>query len=247
MVKLIAAGAGAAGLAIGGLYYAALWPESRLFGNSILAGNDPTQIALTYDDGPNDRWTEPLLDLLARRNIRATFFLIGRYARQYPAIVRQVHAAGHLVGSHTLTHRKLMYAGQREMRAEIAHGVAAIEDALGHSVRYFRPPFGSRRPVLFQILRDLGQLPVMWNVSSHDWDAPSPESILTRIRTGLARNRQRGRGSNILLHDGGHRAMGADRSRTISATSSLLAESRDLRFVTVDAWAGNRVPTSARL
>jgi peptidoglycan/xylan/chitin deacetylase (PgdA/CDA1 family) len=75
------------------LTYAGLSPTSQLFGHTILAGNDPTEAALTYDDGPNDVATDALLDLLARHNARATFFMIGRFVRQRPEIVRRVHAA----------------------------------------------------------------------------------------------------------------------------------------------------------
>ena len=91
-VSLVAAGLIAASTGLT-LTYAALSPGSQLFGPTIVAGNDPTEAALTYDDGPNDVATDALLDLLARHNARATFFMIGSFVRQRPEIVRRVHAA----------------------------------------------------------------------------------------------------------------------------------------------------------
>src|SRR5277367_6556845 len=104
MLAALSTAAAAAGLATGGYAYAAMWPTSQIFGKTILAGSDPNEYALTYDDGPNDACTERLLEILARHNVRATFFLIGRFVRQRPDLVRAVHAAGHLIGNHTMTH-----------------------------------------------------------------------------------------------------------------------------------------------
>src|SRR5690242_6801060 len=97
-------GIGAAALAAGGYHYAALWPASRIFGRSLVAGDDPAEVALTYDDGPNDPYTGQLMDVLARHQVRATFFVIGRYVRQKPNLVRALHRSGHLIGCHTMTH-----------------------------------------------------------------------------------------------------------------------------------------------
>src|ERR1700685_4368006 len=92
------------GLAAGGYAYAAQWPTSQIFGRTILAGSDPRQIALTFDDGPNDPYTLELIDLLARYEVQATFFLMGNFVRRRPEIARALHQAGHLLGNHTMTH-----------------------------------------------------------------------------------------------------------------------------------------------
>ena len=99
--------AAAAGLAWGGLSYCALWPESQIFGETLIAPERPGEIALTYDDGPNPAWTPQLLDILARHNIKATFFLIGSYAAREGALVRQMAAAGHVIGNHSWHHPNL--------------------------------------------------------------------------------------------------------------------------------------------
>ena len=84
--------------------YAALSAQSQLFGKILIADSDPTQIALTFDDGPNDIATERLLEVLARHEVRATFFMIDRFVHQRPSIARAVAAADHLVGNHTMNH-----------------------------------------------------------------------------------------------------------------------------------------------
>ena len=244
----MAGSAGAAALAVGGFYYAALWPASRIFGHSLIAGNDAAEVALTYDDGPNDPYTGQLMDVLARNRVHATFFLIGRYVKQKPQMVRALHQAGHLIGCHTMTHPKLMYMGSKRIRAEIGDAAALIEDIIGDRVRFFRPPFGARNPAVFHVAAQLRLTPVLWNVTSWDWKAKSAAEIELRLRRGIARNQRRHRGSNLLLHDGGHLDMGTDRRRSVTATANLLATAADggIRCVTVDRWCP-ATPASDRL
>jgi len=85
-------------------WHAAMWPESQIFGPQLVAGRNPMEIALTYDDGPNGDTTLRLLDVLAESDTRAMFFLIGKHVRQQPEIARRVADAGHVVGNHTMTH-----------------------------------------------------------------------------------------------------------------------------------------------
>jgi peptidoglycan-N-acetylglucosamine deacetylase len=227
----------AAGLAVGGYHYAALWPQSRIFGATIVGGNDPRELALTFDDGPNDACTERLLEVLARYPVKATFFMVGEYVRQRPQLARAVRDAGHLIGNHTVTHPKLLYCSPRRVREELTECNAILEDTLGQPVRYFRPPFGARRPDVLRAARALGLAPVMWNCTGYDWGGHSAERIVADLEAGMRRNRGRARGSNLLLHDGGHLAMGADRSRTLRAVELLLERhTGDSQFVTVDRW-----------
>jgi len=226
------------GLAAGGYAYAAQWPTSQIFGRTILAGSDPRQIALTFDDGPNDPYTLELIDLLARYEVQATFFLMGNFVRRRPEIARALHQAGHLLGNHTMTHPSLLWKRPARVREELAACNAAIGDATGEAVHWFRPPFGARRPDVLRAAVELGLTPVMWNVTAHDWDATEPVTLIARVQDGVARNQRRRMGSNILLHDGGHRQLGTDRSVTLAATALLLESwaNRDLRLVTVEAW-----------
>lgn len=219
----------------------AMQPESQLFGRTLIAGPDPQEMALTYDDGPNDRSTLPLLEVLDRFGVRATFFVVGKFVRERPEIVRHVHAAGHLIGNHTMTHPFLAYKPKCFIHQELQGCNALLEDVLGAPVRFFRPPFGARRPAVIRLARDLGLTTVQWNVQGNDWEPIGAEGMLARIDDGLRRAQRQRRGANILLHDGFDKSMGYDRSDTVRVTERLLQRSlaQGRRFVTVDAWTGS--------
>ena len=234
-----AVGTAGLGLVAGGLMYASVWPTSQIFGRTLIAGGDPGQIALTFDDGPNDAATPELLDVLARHGVRATFFAIGNLVRQRPETTRAVVAAGHLLGNHTMSHPKLSMEPAARVRQELADCSAVLEDLTGVAVKFFRPPFGARRPVVLRIARELGLVPVTWNVTGYDWNPIGADGILKNLDAGIARNRRRGCGSNLLLHDGSHRGMSWQRMDTVRAVDRLLtARAGDgTHWVTVDAWA----------
>jgi peptidoglycan/xylan/chitin deacetylase (PgdA/CDA1 family) len=233
----IAAAAALAATA-GALAYAALWPPSQLFGKVLVAGPNPNEIALTYDDGPNPAATERLLEVLARHEVRATFFLIGSFVRQRPDLARAIAAAGHLIGNHSMTHPWLAWQSSARIRQELAGCNAALEDALGTPIRYFRPPHGARRPYVLRTARDLGLIPVQWNVTAYDWTPHPPEKIAANVVRGITRNQQKHRASNVLLHDGGHTALGQPRLPTVEATNQLLSRYKQTgtNFVTPEAW-----------
>lgn len=224
-------------LAAGGYMYAGMAPGSQIFGRTLVAGNDPDEFALTYDDGPNDACTEALLEVLARHEVKATFFMIGRFARERAELVRRVRAAGHVVGNHTWTHPVLLLKSPAKVREELTATNKALEDILGERVEYFRPPFGARRPDVLRTARELGMVPVMWNAMGFDWKPTTAEQVRKNLARGIERNRRRGVGSNLLLHDGGQAGIGEDRWHTVKATADLLEEWKErVRFVTVDAW-----------
>jgi peptidoglycan-N-acetylglucosamine deacetylase len=235
--KLLFAGL-MSGFAAGGYAYAARWPTSQLFGRTLTAGFDRNEVAFTFDDGPNDSYTLQLLDLLAEHQVRASFFMIGNFARRRPDLARAVQKAGHLIGNHTMSHPSLIWERPSRVREELAGCNAVLEDVLGEAVHYFRPPFGSRRPEVLRIAVDLGLKPVMWNVTAHDWDATDSVVLAARVQRLLDRNQRLGRGSNILLHDGGHLQLGTDRSVTLAAMKILLDRwtGSNLRNVAIDAW-----------
>jgi len=235
----VAAGAAGVGLLAAGWMYASASPTSQMFGRTLVAGDDPDEVALTFDDGPNDVATPRLLDLLARNSVRATFFCIGNFAKLQPALVREIVAGGHLLCNHTMSHPRLSTTAAGRVRQELADCSALLEDIAGVPMRYFRPPFGARRPVVLRVARELGLTPVMWNVTGFDWEPIGADGILRNLQRGLARNQRRGRASNLLLHDGGHSAMGMPRLDTVRAVEGFLAAHPPgaVRYVAVDAWS----------
>ena len=229
MLETIVAGAvTAAAAATAG--YQSMAPTGQWYGRTFTGlARGSKQLALTYDDGPNDPHTLRLLEVLARHDVQATFFLIGRYVQQRPDIVRAIVNSGHVVGNHTFTHPLLIFKSTQEVRKELIDCRAAIQDAIGNHSNLFRPPFGGRRPAVLRIARDLGLDAIMWNVTGYDWNAPPAAVIENKV------SRQMRGGDVILLHDGGHKQMGADRGQTVLATDHLISryQSEGYKFVTI--------------
>jgi len=197
--------------------YQSIAPTGQWYGRTFTGlARGTKQIALTYDDGPNDPHTLRLLEILDRHEVKATFFLIGHYVRQRPDIAREVAKAGHVIGNHTFTHPLLIFKSAAEIRRELSSCRAAIQDAIGEHSNLFRPPFGGRRPATLHTARELGLEPIMWSVTGYDWNAPPAVAIERKV------SRQIRGGDVILLHDGGHKKMGADRSQTVQATEHLV-------------------------
>lgn len=211
--------------------YATMAPASQLYGRTLTHGGDPGQMALTFDDGPNDPHTMHLLDVLTKHNAKATFFLIGKYVRQRPDIARAIEAAGHGIGNHTDSHPNLILVSAARLRQELADCNKALEDAIGIKVTLFRPPFGGRRPNVLRTARGMGLNPVMWSVTGYDWSAKSADQIVEKVSRQVD-TRPKAQGEIVLLHDGGHLAFGADRAFTVEATGRLLQSYAGKEFVT---------------
>jgi peptidoglycan/xylan/chitin deacetylase (PgdA/CDA1 family) len=212
----------AAATAVTAAGYQTMSPTGQWYGRTFATGiRGSKQIALTYDDGPNDPHTLNLLDLLAKHNVRATFFMIGRYVQQRPDIACAVAQAGHVIGNHTFSHPQLIFESAARTRTQLLDCHQALEDAIGKHSNLFRPPFGGRRPATLRVARELGLQTVMWNVPSYDWKASPAAAIEQKVASQM-----RG-GDIVLLHDGDYQAMGADRAQTIIATENLIRRYKD--------------------
>jgi len=233
MLEVLASVAGVTAAVAAG--YQTMAPMGQWYGHTFTGlGRGTKKLALTYDDGPNDPHTLRLLEVLAKHNVQATFFVIGRFVKQRPDIVRELVRAGHEIGNHTFNHPNLIFVSSERTRKEVIDCQQALLEATGASPRLFRPPFGGRRPGTLQIVRTLGLEPVMWNVTGYDWTAPPADTIVAKV------SRQIRGGDMILLHDGSHVRMGANRSQTVIATDRILAKykERGYEFVTVGEMMG---------
>ena len=218
----------AAGATFAGLHTMVPW--SQFYGANFNGAAPGTRtLALTYDDGPNDPYTGQLLEVLAKHGVKATFFLLGQFVSERPALARAVAEAGHAIGSHCYTHQNLIFLSPAQLRQQLEKASRAIEAATGVQPKLFRPPYGGRRPGTFSVVRNYGMVPVMWRVSCSDWSARSHESI---VRHAVSQIKG---GDIILLHDGGHLRMGTDRSLSVRATDEIVRryKGEGYEFVTV--------------
>jgi peptidoglycan/xylan/chitin deacetylase (PgdA/CDA1 family) len=221
---------GAAAAAIGSAGYQSMSPTGQWYGRTFTGlDRGSRQLALTYDDGPNDPHTLGLLEVLSKHNVRATFFLIGSYARRRPDIVQEICRAGHAIGNHTYTHPNLAIASALQTRIQLELCQQTLFDISGRYPRLFRPPFGGRRPASLSIARAMGLEPVMWNVTGWDWKTNSADYVEQRV------SRQVRGGDVILLHDGSHLRFSFDRAHTVLASDRLIAfyKARGYQFVTI--------------
>jgi peptidoglycan/xylan/chitin deacetylase (PgdA/CDA1 family) len=181
-------------------------------------------IALTFDDGPDPRWTPAVLDLLREHRIRATFCLVGVHVAGHPELVRRIAAEGHALCNHSWSHDEAMHRrSAASVRADLERTSRAIAAAAGRPPNYYRAPGGNWAPSAVaeadrQRLRLLG-----WSVDPYDWRRPPAAEIARRVLGGA------GPGAIVLLHDG----YGA-RANTVAALRTLLPAlaAKHLRFST---------------
>jgi peptidoglycan/xylan/chitin deacetylase (PgdA/CDA1 family) len=243
---LIAASPALAAAAAGLAAYGAVHPRSQLFGSTLCRTNSPRKLALTFDDGPNPAITPKLLELLDRHKARATFFVIGKHARECPDLLKETAARGHVIGNHTDAHPNLFWLKPDRITIELRCCNFSIIAATGAPPKWFRPPFGFRNPWVVPVARELNQRVVMWTLLPGDWRATSSEWLIPRmepIAVHAKRNAAAGSASGaaamgdiLCLHDGSHRQLNADRLPTLAALEYWLPRWRDLglEFVTID-------------
>jgi len=243
--------AGVAGLTA----YGAVHPRSQLFGHTVHSTTSPKLLVLTFDDGPNPAITPKLLDLLAKHNAKATFFLVGKFVEQCPALAKETIARGHLVGNHTQTHPNLFFCSPKETREELQRCSEAIHNATLESLRWFRPPYGFRNPWLGEITQHLGLTTAMWSLLPGDWRGKPPAWLIDHMKPIATRAQQNLQNKNaasqivaptgdiICLHDGNHTALNGDRTATLAALAYWLPRWRDLglQFVTMNEMMRNAV------
>ncbi len=185
----------------------------------------PGSFALTFDDGPDPRFTPAICRLLAERGHRATFFVLARAVRRHPHLVAGILDAGHEVACHGDDHRLLAFAAPREVERQIVAAEDAVRLATGRlPVRLFRPPHGVRSPWLARVAGHRGYRLCSWDGAVFDTAQPGTDVIAARV-VRLLRP-----GATVLLHDGDGSGRGASRQQTLDALPTILeaAERRGL-------------------
>ena len=196
------------------------------------------RIALTFDDGPDPRWTPAIADVLNEFNVNATFFVVGSQAARHPEIVRRLVRDGHQIGNHTFTHTALASGSKRLREAQLAVTEATLAGTAGRYARYVRPPYSATPDVVGtkeskELARLIGNryYLVLADLDSKDWKRPGADEIVRRASP------TNGMGGVVLMHDGG-----GERSQTVAALRTLIPrlKAEGYRFTTVSRIA--RVP-----
>lgn len=189
------------------------------------SGKRAKQVAFTFDDGPDPRWTPAVLDALGKAKVPATFFVIGAHAQQYPELLRREEAGGHLIGNHSFYHPNFALVSAERAALEIDATERAIQAATLHSTTIFRPPYGidvepstvgEVKPLIEAEKR--GYITIGEGIDPRDWESGKNKKTAEQIAAGVLRDADADLGNIVLLHDSG-----GDRAETVRAIPLIAA------------------------
>ncbi|MGG8409376.1 polysaccharide deacetylase family protein, partial [Streptomyces sp. 12297] len=172
---------------------------------------DGHNMVLTFDDGPDPRYTPGILDTLARHDVRAVFFVCGEMATDNRDLLRRMVAEGHVIGNHTWSHPLIPKLGRPALAREIGQTSRLVERVTGTAPVWFRAPYGAWNRAAFEIGAELGMEPLAWTVDTLDWQEPGTSTIVGRVLRGA------GPGVVVLSHDAG-----GDRAQSVAALRTYL-------------------------
>jgi peptidoglycan-N-acetylglucosamine deacetylase len=195
--------------------------------NEITYMGNPSEkrIALTFDDGPEDVYTPQILKILKQKDVKATFFLVGKQAREYPEQLKQIYREGHEIGNHTWDHPHLPELTDQQLNDNIQSTTEVIEEITGFKPELLRPPFGEIDDRQVALLNEQGYRTIMWTADTKDWSGLSAEEIVSIVK------QEASPGVIVLQHN--YHASG--RFETVKALPQIIDElrSQGYEFVTV--------------
>ncbi|MFD9105556.1 polysaccharide deacetylase family protein [Streptomyces virginiae] len=172
-----------------------------------------SSMVLTFDDGPDPRYTPAILDTLGRHGVRAMFFVCGEMAAENRDLLRRMVDEGHVIGNHTWTHPLIPKLSRPALAAEIGRTSEVVQRAVGEAPQWFRAPYGAWNRAAFEIGAELGMEPLAWTVDSLDWEEPGVTTIVSRVMRGA------GPRAIVLSHDAG-----GNRTQSVQAIASYLPQ-----------------------
>lgn len=201
-------------------YYAISPSLVRAPGTYYMAHTQEKVVALTFDDGPDPIDTPAILDILSKKHVRATFFVLGDAAQSYPNLLKRLKNEGHEIGNHSYSHDYQ----QRRMIEEINKTDKVIFAATGIHSYFYRPPGGIISNSQLKSIKLNGQIVALWSVDSKDWQNPGVKQIVINVQKTVFP------GAIVLLHDGGYQ-----RSQTVNALGPIIdsLQAKGYRFVTL--------------
>jgi len=217
---------------------------NKVFGLSLLAGicffswgchkdviPEGSRVALTFDDGPDGKYTPEVLDILKREGIKATFFLMGKHIKRCPEVTLRIAGEGHCIGNHSYHHYWLPFMNSIQLLSEVSTTENLIDSLCGGSHKYFRAPWGAITAVQKEQLATRGFTVFNWDLDSDDWDIQhnTTDDIVRRVMANV------GSGKIILFHSADFADL-EGREKTVAALPQIidLLKQKHFRFVTLD-------------
>ncbi|MEF2967220.1 polysaccharide deacetylase family protein [Paenibacillus sp. M1] len=185
------------------------------------------QVALTFDDVPDPRFTPQVLQVLRKEGVKATFFVVGHRAKKYPELLRKIHAEGHIIGNHSFSHPVFKKRSLKQFQSEILRTEKIILGITGYRPKLIRPPYGEINEEQVRWAKQHGYTIVNWNVDSLDWKGLDQEKVVQNVLGTV------GPGSIVLQHAGG--GTGSNLTGTIEALPEIIhtLRAKGYHFVTV--------------
>lgn len=181
--------------------------------------------ALTFDDGPDDKFTPAVLNILKEYQVKATFFVVGKQVKKNPEMLRRIYEEGHAIGNHSFDHPDFSKLSSTRLEAEINQADQAIQDAAGITTPLFRAPFGALSEPLKKYLKATGRSLVKWTVDTRDWTGAPSEEILHAVQKQTKPN------GIILMHSFGGK--NGDLSNTVEALPKVIRYLQDQGYTLV--------------
>lgn len=208
------------------------------------------KVALTFDDGPDQKFTEQILDILKEKKVPATFFLLGKKVEAYPKVVKRIVKEGHAIGNHSWSHAQLTKLDDASLKLQIDKADQAMKKVVGYEPNLFRAPYGALSdPVVEKLVKSDHHI-ISWSVDPRDWDGRTADKIVDNVKKYTKP------GAIILLHSaGGYKG---DLSNTVAALPKIIEylESKGYELVTVpdllaiddqkEAGGGNKAPKKTK-
>jgi len=169
-------------------------------------------VFLTFDDGPDMRYSPKILKILEQEDISATFFVLGNKAEKNPSLTKQIHQGGHEIGIHSCKHQSLFFQSRSSIYNQLDKSKRIVEEIIKDDVLYFRPPYGCLTPQVIRICSELNLKPVMWNILTYDFDLRVSDNFIFNL---IGKNVKGG--AIIVLHDGNYNS-----DRTVRILESII-------------------------
>lgn len=202
----------------------------KLFPNEITRRGNPkiTSLALTFDDGPDLKYTPKILDILKKYNVKATFFVVGTQVIKYPAVFQRIVREGHEIGNHSYQHLKISALSADQIKYQLNHNTEIIRQFGGKPEMIFRPPYGAIDPASVETISKLGYHIVLWTIDSLDWRGLKERQVLSNVVPKFSRG-------NIILQHCAADSKLEDLRGSNEALPEIITDARlrGYRFVTI--------------